>query len=66
MVWDQGAWLRHCVCPALPVCGSPNSRLIDPLWGKCCDHVCARARALPCAHVGMCPCMCVEVKGHLV
>lgn len=45
-----------CLAKALhvssPVCGSPNSLLIIPLWGKCYDHVCACARALPCAHVG--------------
>ena len=58
-----------CLAEALrvssPVCGSPNSLLIIPLWGKCYDHVCACAHALPCAHVGICPFMCVEVKGHL-
>lgn len=58
-----------CLAEALhvssPVCGSLNSLLIIPLWGKCCDHVCVHARALPCAHVGIWPFMCVEVKGHL-
>lgn len=60
----------ECLAEALhvssPVCGSLKSHLIIPLWGKCCDHMCARVCALPCAHVGKCPFMCVEVKGHLI